>query len=217
MYMKHISILLACIAIALGANAQKVTFLYNGQPVEKDAVITSNVIKETGYSYMFEPNLYLQASAACELYVNANCTTGQEISLCIGQCKNGSDVTTDNFRMAKDAKEEVQFHYESYDPVDYIVNTVFTVFDANTDDAITTLTLTYDPKAGSVKLVTDEQGVNYSNGILSVNGTATVALYDTTGKCVYKADAVSSVSTDGLAKGVYIYRVGEKTGKILVK
>ncbi|MDE7181274.1 MAG: T9SS type A sorting domain-containing protein [Muribaculaceae bacterium] len=221
--MKKIYALLACAAVALGTQAQNVKFFYQGHEIENGTTLVYSDQEEQGFDYVLAPAVTVVATASQQIKVVADCTTGQSIQLCIGGgCQSGTSVTSASFRA--NAGQSYDLEYEYFSPVEIteIVSTDITVIDDLFGSTINKITLKFDPDAAGVKVTAvSAENVTVGNGALnySVEAPTTLALYNTAGQEVYNATVreQGSVSTASYAPGIYIYRLGSKTGKFVVK
>jgi hypothetical protein len=75
--------------------------------------------------------------------------------------------------------------------------------------------------AGVNNVINNATAVSFANNILSysVDSASSIQVYDLTGKLVrnVKVSGNGELNLNGLNAGLYIYRMGEKTAKILVK
>ena len=99
--------------------------------------------------------------------------------------------------------------------VDLLANPSYT-FDANTTD--------YASRFKLVFATSENMGDDFafiSDGNIIVNGNGTLQVFDVTGRMISSSDVIRSISTNGLANGVYMLRLTNgsdvKTQKIVVK
>ena len=99
--------------------------------------------------------------------------------------------------------------------VDLIANPTYT-FDANTTDYASRFKLVF---ATGNNLGDDFAFI--SDGNLIVNGNGTLQVFDVTGRMISSSDVIRTISTNGMAAGVYMLRLTNgsdvKTQKIIVK
>lgn len=227
--MKKIYLAVAAALFATCAQAQTLQFMFGDKILEPGQTIEFNeaeIIDEPDYySWAMKPDLYIVGSEADEINVNVNCETGQSVMFCMGgSCKMGSTVSTENYKINANTPESLEFHIEGYDrdiPADVITH--FTAFYTYNDDVLAEFTLIMN-KNGVVKTATlyEEGEELFSvNGELkyNVNGTSDLTLYTTDGRRVLNqtVSGNGSVSTAALANGVYVYTLGTKSGKVIVK
>ena len=95
------------------------------------------------------------------------------------------------------------------------------MIDDITEAVVNKITVVFDPSSNSVSLVDTKSAFSYSNGTIRFNTdkAESLTIYSSDGRQVLNtvAEGNGSVSTAGLSQGVYIYKFGEKSGKILVK
>lgn len=222
--MKKFSILLACAAMALAANAQAVKFYYQGKPVETDKTLTFGDTEDDGFgSYMFKPEVFLKASSMATVRVKAECTTGQNVNLCFGgQCGVESTTVESNpTNIMANQLYALEYDYVSNDPINEVIKTNVSVINDITEEVFSKITIVFDPAYASVNVIESDKAVSYYDGelIYNVEKAADFALFSTDGKRVISATVQGngSFSTSSLAKGIYVYRLGNDTGKIIVK
>lgn len=221
--MKKFSILLACAAMALAANAQAVKFYYQGKPVETDKTLTFGDTEGDDFGYMFKPEVFLKASTMATVRVKAECTTGQNVNLCFGgQCgKPSTTVESNPTNMMANELYALEYDYVSNDPINEVIKTNVSVIDDITEEVFSKITIVFDPAYASVNVIESDKAVSYYDGelIYNVEKAADFALFSTDGKRVISATVQGngSFSTSSLAKGIYVYRLGNDTGKIIVK
>lgn len=222
--MKKFYLLIAIAGLAFAGNAQNVKFYENGKEIPKNSTYTFNNVEEDFSGLLLHPAITLKAEASTTVKVSANCTTGQEIQLCFdGGCKAGVNVTSNPVTMTKGVSYNLDYKYEpmSFDPIEDVITSVITVTDNITNVTVNEITVTYDPNAGSVNAVVTDSDLSYTDGVIkyNVNQATSLSLYNAAGQIVAKSTANGSgeFSTALLPTGVYIYRLGNNTGKILVK
>lgn len=223
--MKKFLLLGMLAGLAMTAGAQNVKFYYQGNEVpQNQTLVYSDVIYDDIWGeYMIKPDVTLKATSNATVVVKVVCTTGQSVNLCFGgQCGAPSTtVISKQFNMVAGRAENLEYDYASSDPIDYIVSTDVYVMDPISEATVNKITLKFDPNAGSVKGVSADKGVAYSNGNLYFNTTeaTSFALYNCAGQKVagYMVNGTNEFSTANLQPGVYVYTVGGKTGKIFVK
>ncbi len=228
--MKKIYLAVATAIFATCAQAQSIHFMLGDQVLEEGVTIEDNspeIYEDEDYTeWTFEPQLYVVTSEAANVDIMATCTTGQSISLCLGGvCPVPAPVMNiKNIPLAANSPEFLQFHFMgdgNVIPSDVEVG--FFVGYSDNDDVYATMTLIMnkDGKAGTVKVFEKGDSLVSVSGALeySVEGTSDLALYTTDGNRVLKQTVIGNgtVSTASLAKGVYVYTLGNKSGKLVVK
>lgn len=231
--MKKIFTLIIGIACAIAINAQEFTCTVDGKPVENGATVT------VGYEYgrdgasfwESKPEIYLTASEDIFCSINTSCVPGTKVKFCYGVCmdpirEGDFDVIKYDFDLTAGEAEKLDIEYsdtKAFDPnvvparssVDVIVSVML--------KPRFTFTLVFDGNvAGIDNVAGDGSYVNLVAGnILEynvANGTK-LDIYSLNGSTVIErtVNGHGSLSLDRLAPGVYLYKAGELTGKVLVK
>jgi len=226
--MKKFYLAVAATLFATCAQAQTLQFKLGDQVLEPGQKVEYNEIEITDepdyYEWSIEPPLYIVGSETENINATAKCTSGHQIMFCMGlSCQFGTDVSIENYQITANKPEYVQFHINGYDkniPTDIITN--FLVYYTNNEDVSTTLTLILNNSQVKTATIYEEGEELVSiNGALeySVNGTSDLTLYTTDGRRVLNqtVSGNGSVSTASLANGVYVYTLGTKSGKVIVK
>lgn len=222
--MKKFLLIAALAAATVTAGAQNVKFYYQGNEVPKDGTVVFNEVEETPFGdYEIKPDIKLTATKQATIIVKVVCTTGQDVNLCFGgEC--GAASTTVSSRetiIGADQTLNLEYDYASESEIDYIVSTDVYVIDPISEAAINKITVTFDPNAQSVKGVSADEGIAYRNGSLIFNTSqaTSFSLFDFAGKKVAESivNGNGEFNTAALQHGVYVYKFGGKTGKIVVK
>ncbi|MBD5348314.1 MAG: T9SS type A sorting domain-containing protein [Bacteroides sp.] len=223
--MKKFYFLMACACVAVAANAQNVKFYHGNQEIAKGSTFTVDEVEESeGFGgYLLHPDVTLKATNNTTVTVTAQCTTGQDIQLCFaGDCVPGVTATSPVVTLVAGASYDLAYKYESFDPITYEVTSKITVNDDITGAEVNSIFISYNPNSNGVSIVNDDNnGIEYKNGLLTYNTESAInfALYNASGQRVIKAgvSGAGEFPTANLVPGVYIYMLGDKTGKIYVK
>lgn len=223
--MKKILLLAAFSIAAMTAGAQNVKFYYNGTEVAKDQTLVYNDVNydDVFGEYMIKPDVKIKATKQASVVVKVVCTTGQDVNLCFGgQCgAAATTVTSNQITMAAGETQDLQYDYSSDAPINYIVSTDVYVIDPISEATVNKITLKFDPNAGSVKGVSADDSINFRNGIISLNSATTTnfTLFSCSGQKIaaFVVNGHTEFNTSDLLPDVYVYTIGGKTGKILVK
>lgn len=210
------------------ANAKTVNFIAEetGEVIASGTTYTSSNYEDLVVMRMYDPKISVQADESMTVKMTAECTTGQEIQLCFGgTCEAGQTITKNNVRI--DGGEAVQCQLEYMwmdgDELPEMVSTNLTVKETGVlgGGAESSIVVVINTNTGAVSTLKVDNSFRYAEGMInySVEGATRVELFDTTGKCVMSRDVKGngSISTEGLGTGIYMYRVGNKSGKIFVK
>lgn len=230
--MNKIYTTLLALSLAGSATAMELTFYIGDKAVTNEATEYFSGIEKEDYGDYFEVKMDPKLSLGTDTYssairITAECTSGQSIQMCAGgQCEGGKTVVKDGVRIQAGEKLNLRFDYvgelDNGDPIP----TVTTHFEAVVPE--------YPETRREFVLVMSETGAGVAD--IDANGGDTVALtqvglyynlaapsdatlYDICGKCVVntKVSGEGVLSLAGLHKGIYIYRIASKTGKIIVK
>jgi hypothetical protein len=221
---KHLLLALALIPGALTANATIDMFM-GEQKLDIDGTYTFNTITEdpnTG-GFIIDPHLSLLSTEDAMVNITARCTSGQKIQMCAGgQCVTNTTVSK-TVELKTDTKLDLRFEYINNEIEDRTqlpknITTVFTVEDLE----VQTYTIVMNSDGSGISAVIDrDREVVYANGelIYNLDRVAKLTLCDTNGHVVLNTsvDGYGSISLANLAKGIYIYRLGHSTGKVVVR
>lgn len=227
--MKKLYMFLLAGATAFGMNAANLKFYVGSQEVTPGSTVYFTDYQAEEYDrgvwdIVMNPHVSIESDFfSSTVNVTATCTSGQEIQMCAGgQCAAGNSVTKENLTIHTGERLELDFEYMNHEYEGDDVPTVTTSFKATDGEGSPVeFILVMGPKDTSVNAVGVSTYIRYTGaGIAySVDNACNFALYSLTGSCVAQARIEGSgvVSTNGLPKGVYIYKAGARTGKILIK
>lgn len=232
--MKKFYLMLGAALLGIGANAQTLTFKLGDEIIEPG----KTVIFEGGDKYEVPgvmatwncaPEFTVTPSASGTIDVVGKSLTGDEFQMCCnGGCtpgtlinKPGINVTANNpydlvlefigTQMGEDAKI----------PQNAVIE-ISAQYNGKPETLTKCSVKFFDTEGAGVMTVLDGKSSLYSvNGAIeySVETPSTLTIYSTDGTVVghEKVNGNGSVSTSDLAKGVYLYTLGSKSGKVLVK
>lgn len=232
--MKKIYAFIAAAIVAGSASAQTVNFTRNNEVIENGSTFEFTDVKiedwseyGLGYVFKFDPEIYITTTADTKVDVVAECTTGQTINLCCGgNCVNGKTVTKSDIQLTASKPLNTKFDYEGtvmdLANIPSLVSTDLTVYKAGTKTALTSITVVFKyGENGVAAVITNDKSFSFANGAINytVEGNTNAALYNAEGKCVLNTEVngQGSISTTGIPAGIYIYRLGNKTGKIFIR
>lgn len=231
--MKKIYAFIAAALVAGTAAAQTVNFTQNDNVIANGSTFEYNTVEiddfsdmGLGYIVRFDPKIYITTTADVKVDVVAECTTGQKINLCCGgNCVSGENAVKSGIQLTAGTPLLTRFDFEGsfsdLSGVPALISSDLTVYKAGTQTPLSAITVVFHYGNNSVSVITKDNAFSYANGAINyiVDGSAAAALYTTDGRCVLntKVSGRGSISTTGIAAGVYIYRLGSKTGKILIK
>ncbi len=220
---KHLLLALALLPGALTANAA-IDMYMGEQKLDIDGTYTFNTITDYELGgYKIDPGLYVISSEDTEATITAACTSGQKIQMCCGGlCTIGTTVTKE-VELQADKKLNLEFEYLDMDLTDSAnmpknITTTITVESIKAQSY--TIVLNADG-SGIAAVVDGDRNVAYADGelVYNVSKPCNLTLCDTNGRIVLDAavNGNGSMSLANIAKGIYIYRLGQNAGKILVK
>ncbi|MDE6192129.1 MAG: T9SS type A sorting domain-containing protein [Muribaculum sp.] len=233
--MKKLTTLLFGVMCAFATNAQDFTCTVNGQTVEDGGTVT------VGYTYgldgapfwVSKPAISLTSSEDLSCLIKTSCQPGTPVKFCYGVCKdasleNGFDVISYDFNLKANEAEKLDIEYEDFTAADESV-----VPEKSSVDVIVSVklrqrfhfTIVFDGKATAAGIDNVADNGNFVNlaagNILEYNVPAGTKLdvYSLNGATVIERtiNGHGSLSLDRLAPGVYLYKAGELSGKVLVK
>ncbi|MDE7135887.1 MAG: hypothetical protein K2N91_04585, partial [Muribaculaceae bacterium] len=150
------------------------------------------------------------------------CTSGQSIQICAnGKCRAGEKVSIDDFTLQTGQKFDIGFKYIGELDLDEPIPTVITTIqaeDTTTPGSLTTFVIEMSEKGASLTEIKSKESLKTVAGGISYHAEAPVRLYVANILGVNVCDRqVSGEGTVSLPKGLYVYRFGDKAGKIYVK
>lgn len=231
--MKKFYLMLGAALLGIGANAQTLTFKLDGKVVEPG----TTVIFEGGDKYEVPgvmvtwncaPEFTVTPSASGTIDVVGKSLTGDEFQMCCnGGCTPGTLI------------DKPGINVTANNPYDLVLEFIGTQMGEDAkipQNAVIEISAQYNGKPEtltkcSVKFFDDGLGVmtvlDGKTSLYSVDGAiqysvetpSALTIYSTDGSVVdrRKVTGNGTVSTTDLAKGVYLYTLGNKSGKILVK
>lgn len=236
--MKRFITLFSAAALVATISAQEVTVTYNGEKIENGSTLTVNDFKNNGL-WGSNPELKLTVSEDMSAPLKAS-YTDSHIQFCpgaegeIGYCipavsQNGVLVAEKNFELTTTKPVDLAIHWT--DDFENLgaevcpeVNSSVTFSVIRKLKPIYSFTLVFDSKytAGIDNVAGDGSFVSLAAGnILEYNvpeGTK-LDIYSINGSTVLErtVNGHGSLSLDRLAPGVYLYKAGKLSGKVLVK
>ena len=226
--MKKFYITMLCLAAMTCAQAMELTFWLGNQKIEAGSTIEFTDITVDDYGdykeVSMKPDLFLSSDIySSSIKVSATCVSGQTIQMCFnGKCQNGVDVTKSDVTLRREEKLNLQFDYMDELDAGVEVPTVVTRISAEDiydEESRVDFVLVMGVEGASLnKVETGADVVVPVPGAVaySVYAPASFAIYATDGTCAFE----STVAGDGavaLQPGIYVYKLGNISGKILVK
>lgn len=234
---KLFTLMAAALTAAASAWAAVPELLFKGQPVSPDVTYESGYTVETTvipgvmtiYSYLQDTEMSLRGQVGQKVTVKV--ISSKEVAFCgmDGRCENGTEIDK-TVTLAQDTVP-LELHVETQDwfgtsPAELLSDVEVTVkawYNATPGEVATAkVLLTTTPASASIAGVNaDLTNVSLVGNVLnySVAQPSKLEIYGITGALVIsqKVAAEGSVSLDSLHPGVYIYSLGQKSGKILVR
>lgn len=237
--MKRIITLFSVIALVATLSAQEISAVYNGKKIENGATLTVNGFENLGGIWQSNPEIVLTVSNDMTADLQASYTDSHiqfcpepegELGGCIPAQKQGELlVAGKTFNLSKDKKVDLKIHWTD----DFTNMGAATRPEVNTSVAFSVVyklktvysfTLVFDSSyiAGIDNVAGDGSFVSLAAGnILEYNVPAGTKLdvYSLNGSTVIErtVNGHGSLSLDRLAPGVYLYKAGSLSGKVLVK
>lgn len=226
--MKKFYITMLCLAAMTCAQAMELTFWLGDKKIEPGttAEFTEVTVDDYGdYKEVFmEPKIYLSSDIySSSIKVTASCVSGQNIRLCCnGNCQTGKEVTKNDVTLRREERLDLQFEYIEELDAGVEVPTVVTRISAEDiydEESRVDFVLVMGVEGASLnKVETGADVVVPVPGAVaySVSATAPFAIYATDGTCAFES-TVTGDGTVALQPGIYVYKLGNISGKILVK
>lgn len=231
--MKKFYMLAALAAMAMGANAQTIIFTMGDKTLTPGETVVFNDMHKTadygddGYDYMYDPKLYFTASQAGNVDGTVICTTGQDVQFCLGgSCERNPKIIKTGVKVPANEPQNTQFEFggstysaDELPPKDVKVD--ITMQYTGKPETAVSLHFEFNKDLSSVTMVQDDVKIVATPGEVRYNTAekAVLNLYTMGGQLAAKATVHGNgaINTSNLPKGVYIYTLGNKSGKLIVK
>lgn len=227
--MKKFYLLICGLLLCTAAQAKEITF-YNGTtPIGNGETVNFsdiNITDEGTYvSVEMKPELYVSIDMfTASLNVTATCTSGQQIQMCCGGgCQKGTVVEKKNLRMQANQMLTLEYDFVGeFDTVNDIPTVVSTIeaIDGTNEATRKSFTIVMGSNA-SLTLIENARELKFdgTNIVYELNTTTAFTLSDMEGRTVmsHTLEGAGTLSTEGISEGIYIYRLGDKSGKIYIK
>lgn len=225
--MKKLLLSLACIASFCSANAFELSFWLGDQKIAPGQTVTfSDITVNDSEGYLevaMKPELYLMSDTYTgDVKITATCTSGQSIGLCAGgQCIGGEKVVKNDVIIGTDEKLNLGFDYIGEFDLDEEIPVVETLFEAE-DVTVKNSKVQFVIQMG--KDLAGVTAIELNDDLLPVDGgiaykadaECELTLTNLAGVCVFSSNVYGEGIVD-LSHGLYVYRFGDRTGKIYVK
>lgn len=176
------------------------------------------------WDIMMNPELSVESDFfTSDVTITAECTSGHKIQLCAGgSCETGYSITKTGITLRKGERFNLDFEFIDMEYEGPTVPDVTTNLTIQTpDDDPVGFTLTMGPSGASLNMVEVTDNISFSNGAITYNmqSPALFSLYSLIGNRMLSTELEGNgtISTAALPAGVYIYTIGRKTGKILIR
>lgn len=220
-------LLFASALFALSTQAQVVKFVHENETIEQGSTYKFYdwTYDDMNGEYLSDPHISLVSDVNVTVKVTAKTENSDSfLQLCCGGlCTRGNDLVKEDITLTANTPLATQFEAGYYDDIEaQTVIATLAVYENGTDKLINSITVICDAKSNSVELFeADNDSVNVENGKIVYNAetATTLALYSTEGICVLKNEVAGNgeLSTAGLDNGVYVYTLGKKSGKLIIK
>lgn len=210
---------------ALSSNAAMDMYM-GEQKLANNGTYSFNTIEEDPImgGFIIDPHLSLMSTEETVVNIEAKCTSGQSIQMCAGgQCEKAPTVRKEDITLKANEKLNLQFEYidnNAEDPAQLPKN-ITTVFTIEGDEELTYTLVMNSDGSGIAAVIDRDRNVSYVNGelVYNLDKPGNLILCDTNGRVVLNTTVSGNgnLSLAGLAKGIYIYRLGHNAGKIVVR
>lgn len=213
------SLLMLC--AALGSYAQNFTVSSYKGPVANGASIDCGYIEDDG-EYIWDPELTLNTNKEGTYTITATANVPDLVKFCAitGNCTtiNGSESRSDKFSAGRNVP--LQLDIDVYELISQPV-----ILDVTVTDGSETISFSVNflvSEAGGINAVKVPSGnLRFSGRNLSyaLNATEAFTLYNISGRQVYNRmlTANGNIHLGNIPAGVYVYRCGNQTGKVILK
>lgn len=219
--------ILSCAIAFVNAQALELSFWLGNQKIEPGSTVEFNNATVVDYGTYKEVTMKPELTLSSNIYsssitVVAECTSGQSIQMCAGGvCRGGKTVTKEKVTVRTGEKLDLGFDYVGeFDPGEAIpvVTTHFTAEDTTEPGSKVEFVLVMSEGSASLIEIEAAEGLEPVKGGVryDVTGEKQLSLYNLEGVCVFTA----TLSGSGVAEvpaGLYLYSLGNTSGKILVK
>lgn len=212
---------LLMLSVALGASARNFTLSSVKGPVEDGATIVCGYTEDDG-EYIWDPELILNTNSEGTYTITAAANIPGLVKFCAitGNCTtiNGSESRSGKFSAGRNVPLQLDIDEYSLIPEPVILDVTVT-------DGSETIAFTVNfilSEAGGINAVKVPSGnLRFSGRNLSyaLNATEAFTLYNISGRRVYSRmlTANGNINLGNIPAGVYVYRCGNQTGKVILK
>ena len=229
--MKKLYMALALALVAVSAGAANLIFYLGDKEIAQGSTVGYSEYEwaeefEPGvWDIMMKPKIYLESDFFTNtVTITATCTSGHKIQMCCGgQCMSGETVTKSDLTLRQGVKFDLEFDYMNMEYEGEQLPVVTTVIEA-VDGAGTpvSFTIVMGPEGASIEnaeIAADQVRYTAAGIEYDVTSACSFSLYSLIGTQVMSAtlEGRGTLSVAGLPKGVYVYTLDGKAGKVLVK
>lgn len=229
-YMKKLYLTLLAAAVCMTAQARELTFYIGDTEITDGQTInfTDIELTERGGAYMLTmaPELYVSSDIfTSKLTITATCTSGETIQMCAGgNCETGTTVTKNGIVVQPNTKLPLEFEYitrgfDISNPIPVVTATI-EAQDGTYTATHKSFTIVMSDNA-SLTLIENRNDIRCVNGAIeyTLDSAAPFALYNIDGLLVTRQQLSGhgTISTAGLPTGVYVYTLGDRSGKLFIK
>lgn len=231
--MKKLYFTLAAALLGVASlQARELTFYNGDEKIASGEEVTFNEVEKEAigggaFEVKIAPKLFLGSDfTSNKIQITAKCTSGQKIQMCAGgACNMGETVVKNDIKVDANSKLPLEFEYLGELEADEVLPEIVTEFEAfdTRYEASTkvSFTLVMNSESGSLTVIKNNQAFRAVAGGIeySLDAPAAVELYSITGLKVLSAhlDGSGILSTASLPKGIYIYTLGDKSGKLYIR
>ncbi len=225
--MRKFLFILSFLSMVQAASALDLSFwIGNTKITPGETVQFTDIIVDTYPDYKevtMKPSLYLMADMySSDVVLKATCTSGQVIQVCTnGKCRSGESVTVSDFVLRPNQKLDIGYDYitelDLTDPIPTVVTTIEAEDPTEPGSKVEFVIEMSDGQASisevrsANKISANADGIAYSaDGVTRLQVTNILGVN-------YCSREVSGEGFIALPKGLYIYRLGDKAGKIYVR
>lgn len=227
--MKKIYLFVLGVLLASGASARELTFYMGDVPVQNGTTVASDALEVEDYGdykeVKMDPHLYLGSDIfTSDVEIKVTCLTGQYVQLCAGgNCMKGTAITKSKVKINAGQLLPLQYDFvgelDADEPVPTVTSLIEAV-DTKHPETARSFTITMGGNASlSVVEIKSEFTVTSSGIVYNLDAPVQLSLYNITGKQVLSAalSGAGIVDASSLPQGVYVYKAGKHTGKMIIK
>lgn len=225
--MKKFLLILSFLCMVQAASALNLSFWIGNQKITPGETVTfTDITVDTYPDYKevtMKPSLFLMSDMySSNVVLTATCTSGQRIQVCTnGKCRSGETVTVNDFTLRPNQKFDIGFdfieEFELADPIPTVVTTIEAEDPTETGSKIQFVIEMSDGEASITEVkVVNKVSANADGISYSTDGATRLQITNILG-VNYCSREVNGEGFVALPKGLYIYRLGDKSGKIYVR